>query len=232
MDLKPGFIVDSDLEEEVIHFAETTETGFYYVKHRHLKSDFLGRPIHNSTEYIRIKSIWYANLLTGEKVELLPFGDFDINYTYISQNYLYFTKNIDKDGDSRLDGQDYESGEVWRISRGTKSLEYCFDIGDYNFHNFILAGERFIIFTSEDTKPDMSEEVVIDLTEKKHAVVSTLHLPGQEYDYIFIKDNSDNPLFLVGKPWVGEGDISSLANKLWCCSWGDVIKQLPWVNIK
>lgn len=231
MDLVPSFTVDSDVEEQTIYFSKTTENGLYYAKHRYLHTDFFGRPIEDRVNFIRIKSIWYTDLTTGQKVELVPFGEFDINNTYLSKDYLYFIKNIDRDGDGILSGQDYESGEVWRINRNTNSLEFCFDIGEYNLHFFEVGGERYVIFTSEDTKPDMTEEVVVDLVERKRAVISSLHLPGKEYDYRFIKDATDNPLFLVAKPWVGEGELSSASNKLWCCSWCDLIKQLHWVDL-
>jgi len=134
--------------------------------------------------------------------------------------------------DGILGDADYESGEVCRIENAAKTLEYCFDIGDYNFHGFEFAGDRYICFSSEDQKPDLTEEVIIDLVTRRKAVLESSWIDGEEHDYRFITDQHDNPLFVVGKLWVSEGESSSSFKTVWCCTWDDVMKQLNWIPLQ
>lgn len=228
--IKPSLILDSDTEDEVIYFSETTTTGFYYTKNNYLSTDFNNQPITEKDDYIRTKSIWYADLCNNSVSEVLPSGHFDINAIYLAQNYLYILKIVDKDQDGLLNN-DYENGEIWRVNRRTHIEEYCFDIGEHNFHGFELASDQFVVFKSEDRIPDVTEIVLVDLKNKRKSTIMNIYESENWFDYRIITDAVGNPTYLLGKRWVSEGEKGSTSNKLGCYSWSSVLDQLQWQSI-
>lgn len=226
-DIKPNFILDSDTKAEVIHLHyDDISNGMFYFKHKYLECDFNGKEIKDSDNYIRTKSIWYIDFTTKRKVEVIPFGEFDINQTKKMGNYLYYTKITDMDKDGLLT-EDYYHGEIHRINLKSFETEYCCDIAPYNFHGFEMATERYIVFRSEDQIPDTSEIIFIDLKEKKKAVfTSTWDI--EELDYKFVFDKEQNPIYIVSKKFVKEGANGSEDDKLMCYEWENFLNQLEW----
>lgn len=226
-DLKTDYVLDSDTEIDVIHlYHEDIINGMFYFKHKFLKHNFMGKEIEDPEDYIRTKSVWYVDFKKKTKNEVIPFGNFDINETLIIGNYLYFTKIIDKDNDGLLK-DDYYSGEIYRINLKSFQIEYCCDIEPYNFHGFETATERYIVFRSEDQIPDTTEIVFIDLKEKKKAVLISIW-DSEEMSYKFIYDEQQNPIYIILKRFVFDGDPSSEKNKLMCFQWEDFLDKLEW----
>ena len=193
-DLKPDFILDMDTETEVIHIHlnhEHIPNGLFYSKNRYLKHSFQGKEIMSSDDYIRTKAIWYFDFTKQKKIEVVPFGDFDINQVDIMGNYLYYTKITDKDNDGLLTN-DYCHGEIHRINLISFEAHYCCDIHPYNFHGFEVATEKYIVFLSEDQILDTSEIVFIDIENRKKAVVSDSWKDGLDYKFIFNEEKKTN----------------------------------------
>lgn len=236
IDLRPDFILDNDTETEVIntnlHYKDIPN-GMFYSKNRYLKRNFKGDKIECPDDYIRVKSIWHIDFKNKTKAEVVPFGEFDVNEAVVMGEYLYFTKIIDKDNDGLLK-DDYIDGEIYRIDVESLKVEYCCDIAPYNFHGFEMATEQYVIFRSEDQIPDIEEIVFIDLKNKKKAV-----LEDNEYwdscecmDYRFIFDENQNPIFVMTKRFVNEGDCGSEEDKLMCFEWKNFLNHLEWHDIK
>lgn len=80
-----------------------------------MKYDFKGNEIENLDDYIRFKSIWYIDFRNKTKLEVVPFGEFDVNEAEIMGKYLYFTKITDKDNDD-IFKDDYVDGDIYRIN--------------------------------------------------------------------------------------------------------------------
>ena len=75
--LRPSFVIDADKHDEVIHFdapRSISNGKVVYAKYRQLDVDFNGNLIENEEEYIRIKSLWRADLSTGSAEELVVYG--------------------------------------------------------------------------------------------------------------------------------------------------------------
>lgn len=226
-DMKSDFFLDSDTETDIINLCyEDIANGTFYFKNRILKYDFMGKKIEDSSDYITIKSIWYVDFKNKTKVEVVPFGEFDINEIRLMGKYLYFTKIIDKDKDGVLKN-DYCSGEIHRINLKSLQIEYCCDIDPYNFHGFETATERYIVFISEDQIPDTTEIVFIDLKEKKKAVLMSIW-DSDEMDYQFIYDEEQKPIYILLKRFVLDGELSSEKDKLMCFEWEDFLRKLEW----
>ena len=226
-DMKSDFVLDNDTETEVINlYYEDIRNGVFYFKYRILKHNFMGKEIEDSNDYIRIKSLWYFDFKSKTKIEVVPFGEFDINETKVMGNYLYFTKIIDKDNDGLLK-DDYYDGEIHRINLKSFQVEYCCDIKPYNFHGFEVASERYIVFYSEDQIPDTTEIVFIDLKEKKKAILISIW-DSEEMDHKFIYNEERKPIYVLLKRFVLEGDSSSDKNKLMCFEWEDFLGKLEW----
>lgn len=233
IDMKAEFILDTDTETEVIHINlnyRNIPNGMFYSKNRYLKYDFYGKEIKNSDDYIRIKSIWYIDFKSKRKIEVVPFGEFDINEAEIMGDYLYYTKITDKDNDGILTG-DYYNGQIYRINIENFKVEYCCDIEPYNFHGFEMATEKYIVFRSEDQIPDMEEIVFIDLYNRKKAVLKN-SWNIDELDYKFIFDEEKNPIYIVTKKFVNEGVKGSKEDKLMCFEWRNFLNELEWSEIK
>lgn len=214
-DMKSDFILDSDTETEVIYLHhEEISNGMFYFKHKYLKYDFRGNEIKDPHDYIRTNSLFYIDLDNKNKVEVISFGDFDINYAMIIGNYLYFIKVTDKDNDGSLK-DDYYSGDIYRINLKNFQVEYCCDTVPYIFHGFELATERYVVFRSEDRIPDTSEIIFIDLENKKKAIF-TSSWDEDELNHKFIYDEKKNPIYIVAKKFVSEGTKGSKEDKLMC----------------
>lgn len=231
IDMKPDFILDSDTETEVIHMHyEEISNGMFYFKHKFLRYDFKGNEIKDPDDYIRIKSLWYIDLESKNRIEIIPFGDFDINDAKVMGSYLYYTKITDKDNDGLLK-DDYYSGDIYRIKLKGFGNEYCCDTVPYIFHGFEVASERYIIFRSEDQIPDTEELVFHDLKNKKKAVI-TNSWDTEEIGYRFILDEQQNPRYVVTKKFIFDGELSSANNKLMCFEWNNFLSKLEWNEIK
>lgn len=229
-DLKTDFILDSDADNDSIHLHyEDITNGIIYFKHKFLKHSFMGKEIDNPEDYIRTKSVWYFDFKSKSKIEVISFGEYDINETRIIGNYLYFTKIIDRDNDGILK-DDYYGGEIHRINLQSFKAEYCCDIDPYNFHGFEAAEERYLVFRSEDQIPDTSEIVFIDLKEKKKAVLISIW-DTEEMDYKFIYDEEQKVEYVLLKRFAFDGDPSFEKDKLMCFRWADFLSKLEWVEI-
>lgn len=229
-DLKTDFILDSDTDNDSIHLHyEDITNGIIYFKHKFLKHSFMGKEIDNPEDYIRTKSVWYFDFKSKSKIEVISFGEYDINETRIIGNYLYFTKIIDRDNDGILK-DDYYGGEIHRINLQSFKAEYCCDIDPYNFHGFEAAEERYLVFRSEDQIPDTSEIVFIDLKEKKKAVLISIW-DTEEMDYKFIYDEEQKVEYVLLKRFAFDGDPSFEKDKLMCFRWADFLSKLEWVEI-
>lgn len=229
-DMKSDFILDSDTETDAIHFHyDDITNGMFYFKHRFLKHNFMDREIDDPEDYIRTKSLWYADFKSKTKMEIIPFGEFDINEVSVMGNFIYFTKVTDKDNDGLLKN-DYYGGDIYRINLKSFQIEYCCNIEPYNFHGFEVATERYIVFRSEDQIPDTTEIVFIDLKEKKKAVLISVW-DYEELDYKFIYDEEQKPIYVVLKRFVLDGDLSSEKDKLMCFDWKEFLGKLEWKEI-
>lgn len=232
IDIKPDFVLDNDTETEIIetniHFKDIPNSMFY-CKVKLLKCDFKGNKIESPDDYIRVKSIWNINFKNKSKTEVVPFGEFDVNDSAIIGKYLYFTKITDKDNDGLLK-DDYSGGEICRINVESLKVEYCCNIGSYNFHHFEMGTEQYIAFRSEDQIPDIDEIVFIDLKNKKKAVIENYAYSESNecMEYKFIIDESQNPIYIVAKRFV---DSYSEADGLKCTKWENFLKSLEWHDI-
>jgi hypothetical protein len=231
INMKSGFILDSDTVTDVIHIEhEDIPNGMFYFKHRHLEYSFKGEEIKDPDDYIRIKSVWYTDFKDQTKIEVIPFGEFDINEAKIFGNYLYFTKISDKDNDGFLNN-DYCGGEIHRINIKNFQIEFCCDISPYNFHGFEMATERYIVFRSEDQIPDTTEIIFIDLKNRKKAVL-TNSWDMEDMEIKFIFDEEHNIKYVITKRFVFDGDLSSENNKLMCFEWDAFVSKLEWNELK
>ncbi|MDP4145464.1 MAG: hypothetical protein Q8936_13425 [Bacillota bacterium] len=164
------------------------------------------------------------------RLEILPFGEFDINDTRVMGKYLYFIKITDKDNDGLLK-DDYYSGDIYRINLKDFNLEFCCNTVPYIFHGFEAASERYIVFRSEDRILDTTEIVFYDLEDKKKAVL-TNSWDTDEMDYRFILDENQNPKYILIKKFIFDGEISSDKNKLMCFEWNNFLRKLGWDELK
>ncbi|MDP4147035.1 MAG: hypothetical protein Q8936_21605, partial [Bacillota bacterium] len=164
------------------------------------------------------------------KIEVVPFGEFDINEANIIGDYLYYIKITDKDNDGLLK-DDYEGGEIYRINLKSFQIECCCNTEPYNFHGFEMANERYVVFRSEDQIPDTTQIVFVDLKNRKKAVL-TNDWEIEEMDYKFIVDEVQNPKYVITKRFVFDGDPSSESNKLMCFAWDNFLGQLEWNDLK
>jgi hypothetical protein len=225
--LVPNAILDTDNESEVIYFVECTPDDVYYTKNKYFDTDFKGSPIQNTGDYIRTKSVWYGDIKTNSSIEIIPYGQFDINDFYLAGDFLYFVKIIDKDNDGILTN-DYDTGEIWRVRLDGSAAEYCFDLGHYRHHGFLACDEKFIVFESEDNIPDTTELVVLDLEKKRHFEIHILHGDENTFDYRVVKNSQGGPAYLIAKRWVSEGGKSSKDNMLGIYEWSSMLDQLNW----
>lgn len=146
--LKPNNILDADQVDEVIHFDVYCEISA-------VNDRFSGKPIVNEDHYIRIKSLWYADLTSGKAEELVPYEQFDIQDIHIAHHYLYFIKIVDEDQDGVL-AEDYGHAEIWRVHKTNKRVEFCFDCKDkYTHFAFETANDDVVAFRIEDEKTQL-----------------------------------------------------------------------------
>lgn len=232
--LKPSLVIDADKHDEVIHFDDSRSVSngkVVYAKYRQLDVDFNGNQIVCEEEYIRVKSLWCADLSTGRAEELVVYGQFDIENLHSSENYAYFFKVFDKDRDGRLGDADYLDGtELWRVSLENASVEFCLDCKGYTFHGYAVVSDKFVVFRSEDRLPeDATELIFVDISNRRTA---SLVVPNGEcegnFTFHFVADTNGNPTHLFTKRWVFEVEPSSPNNTVNCITWEDLLNQLHW----
>ncbi len=204
----------------------------YFKKVKYLTVDFNGNKILSDEDHVIVRSLWCINLKENAINEIVPFGNFDIGDIYITKNYVYFLKIIDKDQDGNLN-DDFPSGEVWRVDKQSGTIEMCFDCGNYIFHGFEAANDRYVIFCSQDRVPDLTEIVIIDVLDSKYTVISVPADDEQEdnYDYHFITDYEGAPQYLLSKRWVPWGEAPTSTNQIRYYLWMNVVSQLTWRSI-
>ncbi|MFP5116005.1 hypothetical protein ACSU64_27225 [Bacillaceae bacterium C204] len=226
--VKPTFIIDADQVEEVIHFdVSRNQNGLFYTKYRYLTTDFQGRPILEEDKYIRIKSLWYSDLINEHTEELVPSGSYDIQEIHIAENYVYFVKILDKDGDGLL-VEDYNTGaEIWRVNKTHKTLEFCFNCKDkYTHFSFETANDNVVVFRDED---EITELFFVDLLNHRLASLSVSYDDdGNNFDFRFVEDDKNNPTHFVTKKWIFEAEPSSQTHTLNCVKWTELMTQIEW----
>lgn len=224
--LNPTSILDADQIDEVIHFdVFGNQKEFIFAKYRRLTTDFHGKPILDEDKYIRIKSLWYADMVNGNTEELVPYGHYDIQEIHIAQNYVYFIKIVDKDNDGVLD-ENYGDAEIWRVNKAKKTVEFCFDCKDkYTDFSFETANDNVVVFRNED---EVTQLFFVDLLNYKVAELLIDHGGENEFDFSFVEDEKNNPTYLLTKKWIYETEQSSPKYTLNCTEWTQLMKQLEW----
>lgn len=222
--LNPTNILDTDQVNEVIHFDMFgNQKEFIFAKYRRLTTDFHGKPILDEDKYIRIKSLWYADLVNGNTKELVPYGHYDIQEIHIAQNYVYFIKIVDKNNNGFLD---YGDAEIWRVNKAKKTLEFCFDCKDkYTHFSFETANDNVVVFRVED---EVTQLYFVDLLNHKVAELLINHEKVNNFDFRFVEDEKYNPTHLLTKKWIFETKKSSPKHTLNCIEWTQLIEQLEW----
>lgn len=196
---------------------------FIFAKYRRLTTDFHGKPILDEDKYIRIKSLWYADLVNGNTKELVPYGHYDIQEIHIAQNYVYFIKIVDKNNNGFLD---YGDAEIWRVNKAKKTLEFCFDCKDkYTHFSFETANDNVVVFRVED---EVTQLYFVDLLNHKVAELLINHEKVNNFDFRFVEDEKYNPTHLLTKKWIFETKKSSPKHTLNCIEWTQLIEQLEW----
>jgi hypothetical protein len=230
--LKPSLILDADKIDEAIHLSSDIyiqKNNIYYTKFRYLDIDFKGIPIPDKHNYIRTKALWFADLVNGGIEEIIPYGFYDIKGIHIAQNYLYFVKIFDKDGDGLLGEEDYSNGaEIWRLDKFSKTVEFCFDLKDeYIDFTFQTANDDVIVFSWGD---EITEITFVDLSKKRKSTL--LNYYDNEFDFKFVEDEKNNPTHFLTKKWIPESETSSPSHILKCITWADLMSQLHWEPIQ
>lgn len=222
--LNPTNILDTDQVNEVIHFDMFgNQKEFIFAKYRRLTTDFHGKPILDEDKYIRIKSLWYADLVNGNTKELVPYGHYDIQEIHIAQNYVYFIKIVDKNNNGFLD---YGDAEIWRVNKAKKTIEFCFDCKDkYTHFSFETANDNVVVFRVED---EVTQLYFVDLLNHKVAELLINHEKVNNFDFRFVEDEKYNPTHLLTKKWIFETKKSSPKHTLNCIEWTQLIEQLEW----
>ena len=226
-DIQPSRILDADQLDEVIHFdSGNYHNSIFFTKYRYLTTDFKGKPIVENEKYIRTKSLWYADLFNGRTEEIVPYGPFDIEENHIAQNYVYFIKILDKDGDGLL-AEDYTTGaEIWRVNKRQKTIEFCFDCKEkYTHFNFETANDDVVVFRNED---EVTELYFVDLLNHRIARLLIDHDGDNEFDFRFVEDEERNPTYFLTKKWIFEAEPSSPTHTLNCIMWTELLTQLDW----
>jgi hypothetical protein len=230
--LNPSFILDADKIDEAIHLSSDIyiqKNNLYYTKFRYLDIDFKGIPIPDKHNYIRTKTLWLADLLNGVIEEIIPYGFYDIQGIHIAQNYLYFVKIFDKDGDGLLGEEDYSNGaEIWRLDKFSKIEEFCFDLKDkYIDFTFQTVNDDVIVFSWGD---EITNITFVDLSKNRKTTL--LNYYDNEFDFKFVEDEKNNPTHFITKKWISEGETSSPSHILKCITWADLMSQLRWETIQ
>lgn len=140
---------------------------------------------------------------------------------------MYFTKITDKDNDGTLENDYKSGGDIYRVNINNLQVEFCCNIGPYNFHGFEVANERFLVFLSEDQIPDTSELVFVDLVNKTKAVLLN-SWNDEEMDYKFIFDESKNPIYVITKRFNSEDRDGTNKDKLGSFNWTNFLNKLEW----
>jgi len=164
-------------------------------------------------------------LISGHIEEMIPYGSYDIQEIHIAQNYVYFIKILDKDGDGLLE-EDYITGaEIWRVNKIGRTLEFCFDCKDkYDHFSFETANDNVVVFRNED---EITELFFVDLSN--HRIAGLLIDDGDNnYDFRFVTDEKNNPTHFLTKKWIFEAEPSSPMHTLNCIKWTELITQLDW----
>lgn len=231
--LIPEFILDEDNKTDIIYLENgEIRNGFFYRKCRYLNRDFNGNKIDNPNNYIRTSALWFCDLKAKSKIEIVPFGNYDIYEISLIGNYLYYIKATDKDNDGCLENDDF-GGDIFRINIETLKNNFCCNIGTYDFHGFEAADEQFLVFRSEDQLPDTVEEIFIDLVNKRKAVIRSSfdNYPGN-VTYKYAYDESDAIGFIIINEYIGEDELGLFDNKLHCFNWTNFINMLDWEDTK
>lgn len=230
--IQPSTILDADQVDEIIHFYAGTyiQNLVFYNKTRYLKSDFNGSILPDEDNYIRTRSLWYADLINGTTKEIVPFGKYDINDFHIAHNYVYFIKITDKDGDGHLDDDYSNGGEIWRVNRFNNIVEFCFDCKDkFDHFSFETANDDIVVYRTED---EVTELIFIDLTNNRIAYLeSSWEKDDNSFDFRFVEDENKNPTHILTKKWVSEAEQSSPSHTLNSITWSNLMTQLVWKPI-
>lgn len=218
-------IFTSSFDEEV-SFLAFSDDNIFVSKTRIRNCDFHGRVIEHEEDKIRMKSIWLVRKDDSLKKEIIPYGDFDINDVYLTENYLYYVKIIDEDNDGLLLDDDYNSGEVWRVSKTTFKEEFCFKIKPYYFHRFLSANDAYVVFVSEDRIPNVSEIVFYNILTKQFSVLNNDY-EKEWYDYRLVNTQKGEPDYFIYKNDMDERSDKDPLN-VHIMNWTDLITQLHW----
>lgn len=206
-EMEPYFIIDTDTETEVIDTNINfygISNGMFYTKVRYLTSDSQGNQIKNQDGFIRVKVLYHVDLKKNIRTEILPFGEFDIKETKIMGSYLYFIKISNKDHDKELS---YFRKDIYRVNIESLKMEYCCEVVPYDFLNFEMATDQYLIFCSRYETNDLDHIVVVDLINKKKVILGKVQW-WNEYvytDYKFIIDENEKLSSVVIKKLINDG---------------------------
>ena len=212
--------------EEESNFIAFSDDEIFISKTRNREIDFSGNMIANNEDKICTKSIWIVNYKANVKKEVIPYGEFDVQDVYLTENYLYYVKVVDSDSDGLLLEKDYLSGEVWRLNRSTLDNSFCFKIDPFYFHRFLSANDSYVVFVSEDRIPDVTEIVFYNLTTNKCAVLKNIYEKNW-YDFRLISNHEAEPDYFIYKEIIDDTSEKKISN-VQMLKWSDLITQLQW----
>lgn len=233
--LEPDFIMDEGKDIEIMYSAYK-DTGipnkFFYTKSTISNIDFNDNVISNIKNYIKISSLWLADLTTKTKIEIIPFGNFDIIDALVIGDYLYYRKITDKDHDGILK-KDYDRGDIYRINISTFKQELCCHIDLYDFFQYETADNQFLIYDCEEDNSDNMYVMIIDIINKRRAIlINSFGCTPESIHFEFILNDHNLIESLIIKKYVEEGEIGSSDDKLGCIMWDRLLKCLRWEDME
>ena len=234
LDIKSKVVLDEDRNMDIVHTFYNQKYGsnqFFYTKAKFSNIDFNGNIISNPKNYISIKSIWYADLQTMSINEIVSVGNFDIDNVLVIGDYLYYIKITDKDNDGFLTN-DYNNGDIYRINIHNFAEEFCCSIDSYEFFQYEIANEQFLIFDCAEDNLSNMYVIFVDLKNKQKAVLVNTFECGPKCIYFsFILDEHNSISYMVTKKYIDEGNAGSSEDKLSCISWSSLSRLLKWQDI-
>ena len=210
-----AFDVHSD--EESIRLDWNHDTSkFYYLKQKFLPNADL-KFKNDDNDLIRFRSIWQIDLLTIKTIEVIPYGNYDIDeFRTCSNNYFYFHQI------------DYLTGSsIVRFNKSTHEVEKCFQTAE-DFHGFEIVTDRYIVYRSEDREPDLSELIIIDMNNLEFTSIEMIRDDEQQFEFEFLKNENGEIESVMLTRWVPPDVKPSTLDRLVCCKWTDVVKTLTW----
>ncbi|WP_206669743.1 hypothetical protein [Paenibacillus luteus] len=115
------------------------------------------------------------------------------------------------------------------ITRYTLVQELCFKVNLFNLHQILSANDEFIIFTSEDRLPDVTEIVFVNIPENQYVVIHNSYETGW-YDFRLVNNKNREPDYFIFNQEVSMGNVK-MDPEIKMIRWLDLIPQLIWEKV-